>query len=540
LSTPNGDDDVARGLRRDAWAAWWKSTEGPTLLEEFRKRTLSDSDRDKGLALVPQLDDASADVREKALTALLSLGNGAIPFLRQAANNPEGKAAERIQRSLELIDKGALTPLPPVAARLLALRKPAGTAETLLNYLPFSEDEHMTEEIRNTLAAVALSDGKLEPMLLKALEDKLAVRRSAAGEAVVRSGDKEHREAVVKLLKDVDSSVRFQIAQALLGVRDKECIATFIALLSEGNRDQAERAEGYLLQLAEEKAPEVLLGDNDETRKKCRDAWAAWWKDNAFKVDLAKLDAHEHLLGYTVIIEQWNRFKGQGRVLEVDLKGKVRWQIENLAAPIDAQVTANGTRVIIAELNAQRISERDLKGTIIWQQTIQQPLSSQRLPNGNTFLVGRNTLMEVDREGKQVGTPINRPGNDIVAAQRFRNGQIAVVTGGGQLVRMDSAGKELKTGRVTPLPYYNGGVDILPNDHVVVPLYNQNKVVESDNQGKVVWEATVTLPNAARRLPNGNTLVSSVQSGRVVEINRTGKVVWEYKDNLQPIRASRR
>jgi hypothetical protein len=257
-------------------------------------------------------------------------------------------------------------------------------------------------------------------------------------------------------------------------------------------------------------------------------------------VDLAKIDAREHLLGYTVIIEQWNRGRGQGRVVEVDAKGKVRWQIENLAAPIDAQVSANGTRVVIAELNAQRIAERDLKGNILWQQAMQQPLGSQRLPSGNTLLIGRNILMEVDREGKQVGTAINRPATDIVAAQKFRNGQFAVMTASGQLIRMDATGKELKTGRVVQLPYYNGGVTILPNDHVVIPLYNQHKVVESDSQGKIVWEAPVQLPNAAFRLPNGNTLVSSVQNARVVEINRAGKVVWEYKDNTYPIRAIRR
>src|SRR5262249_16809860 len=151
---------------------------------------------------------------------------------------------------------------------------------------------------------------------------------------------------------------------------------------------------------------------------KCRTAWETWWKDNAAKVDLAKLESTEHLLGYTVIIEQWNRFKGQGRVLEVDAKGKIRCQIENLAAPVAAQVVDNGQHVIIGELNFNRISERDLKGNIIWQQTINQPLSSQRLTNGNTFLVGRNQMMEVDREGKQVGTPINRPSNDIIAAQK--------------------------------------------------------------------------------------------------------------------------
>src|SRR5207245_786469 len=110
------------------------------------------------------------------------------------------------------------------------------------------------------------------PLLLKALEDKLPIRRSAAAEAGIRAGDKEHREAVLKLLKDADASVRLQVAQALVGARDKECVPAFIALLTEGNRDQAERAESYLCQLAEDKAPEVLLGETDETRRKCREA----------------------------------------------------------------------------------------------------------------------------------------------------------------------------------------------------------------------------------------------------------------------------
>jgi HEAT repeat protein len=540
ISTPKGDDEISRRLRRDAWAAWWKATDGPMLLDEFRKRTLSDSDRDKGLALMPKLDDDSADIREKALTDLLSLGNGAIPLLRQAANNPDAKSRERIQKSLDLLDKGTATPLPSVAARLVGLRKPAGAAEALLNYLPLAEDEAMSDEIRDALVVVALPDGKLDPILVKMLDDKLPLRRAAAAEVICRSGDKENRPAAQKLLKDTDPSVRFQVALAFMSIRDKESVPVLISLLSEGTKDQAERAQGLLFQLADEKTPDVQLGDNDDARKKCRAAWETWWKDNAAKIDLAKLDTHERMLGYTVIIEMWNRFKGQGRVIEVDQKGKVRWTIDNLAAPIDAQVVANGNRVLITEANAQRISERDLKGTIIWQQTINQPLGSQRLANGNTFLSGRNQLMEVDREGKQVGTAISRPSNDIVAAQKLRNGQIAVVTGAGQYIRMDASGKELKQGRVSQLQYYNGDVHILPNDRVIVPLYNQNKVVENNLESKVLWEANVTWPTSAQRLPSGNTLVASVQAMRVVEIDRNGKVVWEYKDNVQPIRAHRR
>src|SRR5262249_28407488 len=130
ISVPRGDDEVARRLRRDAWAAWWKGTEGSILLEEFKKRTLSDADRDKGLALIAKLGDTAT--HDQALADLLALGDGAIPLLRQAANAPDAKNHERIQKCLKIIDKGAIAPLPSVAARLLGLRRPEGAAEVLL------------------------------------------------------------------------------------------------------------------------------------------------------------------------------------------------------------------------------------------------------------------------------------------------------------------------------------------------------------------------------------------------------------------------
>ena len=46
-------------------------------------------------------------------------------------------------------------PLPLAAARLLALRKPAGAVAVLLDYLPFAEDETLSDEVQATLASLA-------------------------------------------------------------------------------------------------------------------------------------------------------------------------------------------------------------------------------------------------------------------------------------------------------------------------------------------------------------------------------------------------
>jgi hypothetical protein len=99
--------------------------------------------REQGHVLGLALKQCVAEIREKAVSDLLALSNSAIPFLRRAANSPKGKTSEQLQRALELADEGALTPLPSVASRLLALRRPAGAAAALLNFLPCAEDEYM-------------------------------------------------------------------------------------------------------------------------------------------------------------------------------------------------------------------------------------------------------------------------------------------------------------------------------------------------------------------------------------------------------------
>jgi HEAT repeat protein len=536
LSVPRGDDEIARRLRRDAWAAWWKSTDGPTLLEQFRKRTLSDADRDKGLALIGKLNDPAA--RDQALTDLLTLGDGAIPLLRQAANTADGKSRERIQKCLQLIDNGTQPPLPTVAARLLAMRKPPGAADALLSFLPQAEDEAMMEEVRAALVLVAQRDGKADPALVKALQDKNANRRATAAETLCFVSDLEAREAAMKLMEDPDLSVRLRVAHAALDSGEKKAIPFLIGMLAEGSREQAEQILDSLYPVAEDKVPSEGLGEDEAARKKCQSAWQAWWKDNGDKVTIAKLDPQERVMGYTLIAEGWDQVKQSGRVVELDARGKVRWQIENLQFPMDAQVVP-GNKVLIAEHNAGRVSERDLKGTILWQRNVNQPRSVDRLSNGHTLIAACNEIVEVDRAGKDVFS-YQRPGQDIMAAKKLRNGQYAIVLQQGY-IRIDATKKEVKNTRLPPVQWWlGGGIEILPNDHVLMVMNQNNKVVEYDDNGKEVWSANVPWPTAVTRLPNGRTLVGSQNSGKLVEVDRAGKVTWESKDMYRANRIRRR
>src|SRR6516165_5712786 len=133
-------------------------TDGPGLLAFFRTRSQELAKPERIAALIQQLGDRSPIVAQKAVGELAAIGPATIPALRQAVKDPDlhqtALLAERCLRSLEE-HPGEL---PAAAARLLGQRRPSGTTEALLMFLPLAEDEGVVEEIRLALANVAYTD----------------------------------------------------------------------------------------------------------------------------------------------------------------------------------------------------------------------------------------------------------------------------------------------------------------------------------------------------------------------------------------------
>jgi HEAT repeat protein len=538
LKAPQGADATSRKLRRELWLTWWKNIDGKQLTEEFKSRTLSDEDYTKAQDLIKKLDDNAADVREKASKDLVALGPKVVPLLHRASQHSEGRIPAAAVKCAELIEKGAPNPLPQAAPRLLAMRRPAGTLETFLTYLPFVESETASVELTDLIVAVGIRDGKPDPVLVKALEDKLAVRRGVAAHALCRANGRDHLPAVRKLLQDPDLEVRLRTAQAMVSIGERDAVPVMIALLNDLPLSQAFEVDEYLSRLAGDKRPEVpSLAADAAARAKCRDAWAAWWNDKGETVDLVKVEATPRFLGLTLIVDNI------GRVGEVDLAGKVRWKIEGLQGPLDAQVLP-GQRVLVAEQNIHRVSERDLTGKILWEKNqkdgIINPFVCQRLRDGNTFIACRNSIVEFDRAGKQVYS-IPRQTEYLMAATKFRDGTIGYINNQGRYVRMNTAGKEIKAFNVPNAQFGVNYVEILPNDHILMFAHQLNKLVEYSPDGKTVWEASVQTLGMPCRLPNGHTLSPNLNTNRVTELDRSGKVVSELKDfGLRPYRVSRR
>jgi HEAT repeat protein len=540
---PTGNDLTSRRLRRDAWAAWWRGMDDAALLEEFTTRTMTDDDRDHALALIHQLDDASAEVREKAFAELVGMGPRVASLLRQAEANANARTESLTVKCLQLIEKDSPNPMPKAAGRMLALRAPAGAVAALLAYLPYADNEETTHQLRDTLSVLAVNEAGAVPVLVNALNDKIGVRRGAAAVALCRRGAGENLAAVKKLFKDADPEVRLYTALGVLtGARDKDAVPVLIDLLTSLSADRVWEAEEMLTLLAGDKAPSVSVAGDATAREKARQAWVVWWTDHSDTVDLTKLNpSEERELGYLLVVELQTPGQPSGRVMELDATGKIRWKIEKVFGPQDAQVVG-GNRVLLIDNNGQRVSERETAtGKIIWEKPVNAAFRVQRLANGNTFVAGRNMLMEFDRAGKEVLNH-QRLNEYLLDAKKLRDGQIITLNNQGACVRIDAAGKEVKSFQAPfDANFGLGSGEVLANDHVLIPSPNTGKIHEYDAAGKTVMEAAVPVAANFFRLANGHTLVTSQNQTQIVEVDKTGKVVNDMKNlPYHPWRVSRR
>src|SRR5206468_3794744 len=152
--------------------------------------------------------------------------------------------------------------------------------------------------------------------------DDTPIKRAAAAFVLGRSTDKDIRTAVLPLLSDNSPRVRFRAVQGLLAAKEKAAVGPLIDLIADGPDADMGEVEELLTRLAGDATPDTATGDDADGRKKRRDAWAKWWKDNGDKLDLAKALEAEPFLNLTVIPEMH-----ANRVWECGKDGKERWSV---------------------------------------------------------------------------------------------------------------------------------------------------------------------------------------------------------------------
>jgi HEAT repeat protein len=540
------------GVEADADEAALKAagipTDGPGLAAYFKKRTTAISDVARIKELVRQLGDDDFKMREEASRQLVMLGPRARPFLQTALKDSDPEIVRRAEDCLERISREMSVTALSAAVRVLARRSQAeagnekiGAAAVLLNYLPSAEDERIAETIHQVLPNLAVRDGKAEPALVEALKDESPDKRAAAATALAGAHLPDVMPSVRKLLHDRDRNVRWRVGLALAARGEKDAVPALIRSIDEIPLARNGLVLEFLDRLAAGSPPEGMPVSDQQAYPQYSQAWQAWWKDHQDKIEPAQLEQVSRSLGFTLIV-----LLELNTVEFLDRAKEVRWKIADVQMPLDVQLLPGEQRVLVAEYRADRVSERNLKGEIVWEKKIPGPLVAQRLPNGNTFIALRKQLIEVDKDGKEVFSYSRPDGGEFMRAVKLRDGGIACIVqlGGAptRYVRLTPVGKDFKESKSWGVQVRTSGgrLDVLPNGHVLIPEMDNNRVIEYDADGQSVWEVTLDQPIAAVRLPNGNTLVTLMTKNRAVEVNRAGKEVWQFKADTKVTRAYRR
>jgi hypothetical protein len=509
-------------------------TDPAALLDFFRQRIVSDSDRKQLPALVRQLGADEFEERTRASAALTAAGRKAVPYLKTVLNDKDLEVARRARRALHEIEATAESPLVLAASALVAARKPAGATEVLVAYLPFLEDEPLEQALFEAIARVGTAGGKIDPALRSAIKGAHVRQRSAAAWVLGRSSKAEDRALVLPLLADPEPVVRFRAAEALVNSKDRRGLSALVALLEKGPPELAAEAESILVLVAGEKAPPAPLGITDEQRRKCHQAWLLWWRDHGAKLDLAKIDLEQRLLGLRLVVANSINNDNKGAAWEYGSDHKKRWHLRDVGGPFDARVLPGG-RLLLAEYNLRRVTERGRTGKVEWEYAPPNaPLEVQRLPNSNTLIATNYEILEVTRAKTVVFEFKDRTGN-IFSAQKLANGHILYGLYSGHIVELDRTGQEVnRFGIERPSGLAN--IVVLPGGRYLLPLARTSRIVEMDRKGKVLREVPVTSPTCVAVLPGGNLLVGSHILNNVREIDPKGKVLWEQKADGQVFR----
>jgi len=107
-----------------------------------------------------------------------------------------------------------------------------------------------------------------------------------------------------------------------------------------------------------------------------------------------------------------------------------------------------------------------------------------------------------------------------------------------RLVEYDTAGKIVWEATVGTQPWACQG---LASGHRLVGSYQEKTIVEFDDRGEEVWRFAGLPggPTSVQRLENGNTLVACTEAESVVEIDLARKITWQVKLEGRPVDARR-
>ena len=409
---PAPKKESVKGYEETILTHFKKPTDTAALLAYLKEHSALDEDLLAIPDLIKQLGDDEYSRRQAASKKLIAIGLPAFMPLLAAMSDRDAERAELAKSTIGKMDRNTHTiAVPPVTIRLLMRRKPPELLETLLRYLPFTTDPEVEEDLYYHINELALVDGKINPVLMKALDDKLPARRALAGCIVARAGTPEQKMSAYLLLRDADANVRLCAAQGYLAGLEKTGLSTLVDLLEAKPMCLAWQAEELLIWAAGEAAPKELVWSGGERAKKAKAAWQQWLKENEAKLDLSKVgkSGKQPRLYWPT-----HSFHRAPQIL-LGSDGQVRWEMgEGGPRLMQSTYLSNdhflGLRDISVEERDQtshkfRLSELTFEGKAVretgWESSL--PMMNSRLevsPNGMSLINETGELTSIGLEGR--------------------------------------------------------------------------------------------------------------------------------------------
>jgi hypothetical protein len=260
----------------------------------------------------------------------------------------------------------------------------------------------------------------------------------------------------------------------------------------------------------------------------------------------------------------------KGHVAVVGPDGKVEWEVECKYNSHDVHQLPNGN--LLLHTGPATVTEMTPDKKVVWKYEAKPKAgykgrvevhSFQRLDDGTTMVAegGNRRIVEVDHAGKvvrEVPLVVHNPDphRDTRMARKLPTGNYLVCHEGDGCVReYDPAGKVVWEYRLDlagrPRSPGHGpeghGTEVfgalrLPGGNTLIAGGNNNRVIEVDPAGKVVWSLdqkelpgiTLAWVTTLQVLPSRNLIVGNCHAGpdnpQLFEVTRDKKVVWTFKN----------
>lgn len=261
----------------------------------------------------------------------------------------------------------------------------------------------------------------------------------------------------------------------------------------------------------------------------------------------------------------------KGRVVILGADGKVEWETECKYTSHDIHLLPNGN--LLLHVSGAKVVEMTPRKEIVWSYTATPKAgytgrveihAFQRLADGTTMVAesGNTRIVEVDRQGKivkEVPLTVTKTNahSDTRLVRKLANGNYLVCHEADGVVReYDASGQavwsyalDLNGRPKSPGHGPEGhGTSVysalrLDNGHTLIGGGNNNRVLEVDRDGKIVWSIdqkelpgiTLAWVTMVQALPNGNVIIGNCHAGpdnpQLIEVTRDKKVVWTLKDH---------